>query len=593
MIYLFAFGSALTLALIITPLVAKLAGKYGYLAQPDQLKWHKNPTALFGGVAIYIAFLIPLFFFLKIDRNIFGLLLGSGFIFALGLIDDLLHIKPQLKLIGQILASCILLAWGIKFEIVPVRWMVLPLTIFWFVGITNAFNLLDNMDGLACGVAAITCIFLFIYSLLSGIYSVALICAILAGSCLGFLRYNFYPARIFMGDCGSMFLGLSIALVAVIGTSGHVSNLIVTLAIPVLILAVPIFDTTFVTFVRRLRGQPISRGGKDHTSHRLVFLGLSEPKAVLLLYLLSTLFGLIALLYAKIDIIIVSILAVLAVIVVFLFGVFLNETKAYSDKQMESFKRNHFQKGKTALNTIFLHKRRIAEVIIDLVLICIAHYVAYLLRFEGRISPANFHLIMNSLPWLIVFRLGCFYYFGLYQGIWRYVSIKDLVATFKASTLSSLLIILFLTVFFRFAEYSRVVFIIDWILVMFLTLGMRILIRVLHESFVSLTPGEKRVLIFGAGDAGEMALRELRNNKALNYHLIGFLDDNPKKIGRRIHGVPVLGSRDNLERLVRGKNIAEVIIAIPSANQEAMDSFFQECQKCGVKYRRMVGILWE
>jgi len=577
----------------LTPLVIKIAYKLDLIARPNELRWHKNTTALLGGVAIYVAFLVPVLFFVDIDKTLGGLLVATSLIFLLGLADDILRISPQLKIIGQIFVSCVILAFGIKFEIIPIRWIIIPLTIFWIVGITNAFNLLDNMDGLSSGIAFITCSFLFIYSLLNGMHNVAFLCAILAGSSLGFLRYNFYPARIFMGDCGSMFLGMTIAIIATIGTANHVSNLLVTLAIPVLILVVPIFDTTFVALMRRLKGQPISQGGRDHTSHRLMFLGLSERKTALLLYVLSILFGLIALLYAQIDIFIVSILAVLAVIILFFFGVFLGETKDYSDKEMKTLKYNHSREDKTALNAILLHKRRIAEVVIDFMLICISYYAAYLLRFEGKIAAADFSLLMTSLPWLIVARLICFYYFGLYRGLWRYISIKDLVAIFKATSVSSVVVILILTLFFRFESYSRVVFIIDWILVLFLVAGTRVLIRILRESFITLKPGERRVLIYGAGDAGEVVLRELRHNKKLNCHAVGFLDDNRKKVGRRMHGIPVLGTREKLTQLVKEKNIEEIIIAIPSAKQETLDDLFKVCRECGVAYKRMKGILWE
>jgi UDP-GlcNAc:undecaprenyl-phosphate GlcNAc-1-phosphate transferase len=591
--YILAFSSALMLSLSLTPILIKMAYKFGYVAKPHKLRWHKNNTALLGGVGIFVAFVIPTLFFIKVDKTIIGLLVGSSIIFFVGFIDDILLIKPQLKLIGQIFAACVILAFGINFEIIPIRWIVLPLTIFWIVGITNAFNLLDNMDGLSSGIGVISCSFLFAYSLLNQMHAVALLSIILAGASLGFLRYNFYPAKIFMGDCGSQFLGMTIAIISIIGTVRHVSNLIVTLAIPVLILGVPIFDTTFVTFMRRLKGLPIGQGGKDHTSHRLVLLGLSERRTVLLLYLLSILFGLIALLYAKIDIIIVSILAILAVIILFFFGVFLSETKVYSDREMTSLKRDYSSKGKTVLNTFLLYKRRIAEVIIDLLLICISYYSAYLLRFEGRISPANFSLMMTSLPWLIIARLGFFYYFGLYQGMWRYIGIKDLLAIFKAVSASSISIVLFLTLFFRFYQHSRVVFILDWLLMLFLASAARILVRVLRESFVSLRPGEKKIIIFGAGDAGEMVLREIRYNKKLNYHPIGFLDDNPKKVGRKIHGVKVLGTRDKLTQLVKDKGIEEIIIAIPSVKQETLNDFFQQCKQCGVRYKRMTGILLE
>lgn len=591
--YLIAFAVSLTLSLLLTPMLIKIAHKFGCVAKPSQARWHKNTTVLLGGVAIFVSFVVCVFLFVKIDIKIIGLLTGASVIFLIGLADDILQIRPQLKLIGQIFAACIIVAFGITFEIITIKWIVIPLTIFWIVGISNAFNLLDNMDGLSCGIAFITSAFLAVYSLLNGMHNIALLSLILAASSLGFLRYNFYPARIFMGDCGSQFLGLAIATLAIMGTSRHVSNLVVTLAIPVLILSVPIFDTIFVTLVRRFRGQPISQGGKDHTSHRLVFLGLSERKTVLLLYLLSLLFGLIALLYATMDLLIVSILAILAIIVLYFFGVFLSETKIYSDKGIQALKKMEPNKTKTVLNTIFLHKRRIVEVIIDVFLICISYYAAYLLRFGGNVSYIDFSLITASLPWLIVFRLGCFYYFGLYQGIWRYIGIKDVVAIFKAISASSILTILFLTLSFRFQHYSRGVFIIDWMLILLLSSGARILIRVLRESFLSLKAGETKVLIFGAGDAGEMVLREIRHNKSLNYHPIGFLDDNPKKIGRKIHGIAVLGTRDKLAQVVKEKGVQEVIVAISSLKAQDLGDFLKQCQDCGVKYKRMRGILWE
>lgn len=330
--YLYAAAAALALSLVFTPLVITLAHRFGIVAKPSQLRWHKKPTALLGGIGIYCAFLIPVLLFVRLDSNVCGLLLAATLMCALGLIDDIMQIKPHLKLMVQICISCLVMAFGISFEIVPIPWIMLPLTIFWIVGITNAFNLLDNMDGLSCGIAFIACTFLFASSFFQGMYTVALLCVILAASCLGFLRYNFNPARIFMGDCGSQFLGVTIAILAM-NTAGHVSNVVVTLAIPVLILGVPIFDTTFVTLMRKFKGQPISQGGKDHTSHRLVLLGLSERKTVLLLYAISILLGALALLYAKMNILVVSILAALAVIIVFFFGVFLGETKTYSERR--------------------------------------------------------------------------------------------------------------------------------------------------------------------------------------------------------------------------------------------------------------------
>jgi UDP-GlcNAc:undecaprenyl-phosphate GlcNAc-1-phosphate transferase len=343
-------------------------------------------------------------------------------------------------------------------------------------------------------------------------------------------------------------------------------------------------------FIRILQGRKIFEGGRDHTSHRLVTLGLSQRKTVSLLYVISTAFGLIALLYSRLNLFVVSVITFLAIVILLFFGLFLSETTS-NDELKKWQKQNNSENNNTILNAIFLHKRRIVEVLLDLGLICIAYYSAYFLRFEGPLLSSNLFLIKESLSWIILIKMSAFFIFGLYRGVWRYISISDLFTIFKVVSLGSIASILFLTFAFRFQEYSRAVFFIDWIILLCLISGTRILFRVLGEFFSRSREGGEKVLIFGAGDTGEMVIREIKRNKALNYNPIGFIDDDPSKVGNKIQGVTVLGSRGKIRELSRTHNIKEVLVAIPSMDTVDFSEIARICEDCGVSYRRIKGIL--
>jgi len=342
--------------------------------------------------------------------------------------------------------------------------------------------------------------------------------------------------------------------------------------------------------IRKIKGRGIFEGGTDHTSHQLVALGLSPRKTVLLLYIISIAFGLIAISYSRLDIFIISIIAFLAIVILLFFGVFLSEMVSYNNG-VTDYQKWQELKDKTILNNIFLYKRRIAEVLLDLGFICLAYYAAYFLRFEGVISPANMQLIYKSLACLILIKISAFYFSGLYRGVWRYISISDLLTIFKAVSIASAGSILFVTFVFRFESFSRALFFIDWLLLLFLVAGYRILFRVMGELFSRAQKKGKNIIIFGAGDAGEMVIREIKRNRALNYKPIGFIDDDPSKVGNKIHGVPVLGGRDRIRNLVSVENIEEVIIAIPSIDEEVYNEIAGICEEVGVAYRKIRGIL--
>ena len=307
---------ALLVSLALTRLVIGLAHRYHWVAAPKADRWHQQPTALYGGVAIFLTFAAGCLLLLADPAHarrldLFGLLLGGLIIFAVGLWDDVHSLSPRIKLMGQIAAAVPFLI-GVGFLYTAYTgtytgsWLAfaccVPILLFWMVALTNAFNLLDNMDGLSAGTATIVGVVLAAFCYLhpsqdNGI--VSLLCALIAASCLGFLCFNFRlgerKARIFMGDCGSMFLGYMLAGLTIIGVSNSGPDKPGALALPLLFMALPIFDTTLVTIIRRREGRAISQGGKDHSSHRLVYAGLTEKQAVLLLYVISLIDGAAAL----------------------------------------------------------------------------------------------------------------------------------------------------------------------------------------------------------------------------------------------------------------------------------------------------------
>ncbi len=586
----FYFFAPFILSLVLTPIVRQIALKNGLVSYPRPDRWHKRPTALLGGISIYLASLISVFFLGLTNKNVWGLFLGATFLFIIGLADDKFHFAPYIKLFAQIIAGCIAILFGVIIGLPLDAFLSIPLTLLWIIGITNSFNLLDNIDGLAVGIAAIASLMLFASSLLFSNNPLGIFALILAGAALGFLPYNFNPAKIFMGDSGSMFLGFCIAVISIAGTPRHISSLLITMFVPVLILSVPIFDTIFVMIIRQLQGRRIFEGGKDHTSHHLVTLGLSQKKTILLLYTISLIFGLIGILYSRLNIFIVSIIAFLGIVILMFFGLFLFERTSYNN-HLEPHRKNI--NNKTFLNAMFLHKRRIAEVLLDFIFICIAYYSAYFLRFEGPLLVNNMYLIKESLVWIILIKISVFFMFGLYRGVWRYIGISDFFTIFKVVAFSSVASILFLTFKFRFRDYSRAVFFIDWLILLFLILGSRFMFRILGEFLSRIQKEGKRVLVFGAGDMGEMVIREIKRNKSLNYVPVGFVDDDPHKSGSKIHGVPVLGSRDKIQNLIRDNDIKEVIIAVSKINMADFLEIVQLCKDCGVSFKRVKGILDE
>jgi len=293
--FLLIGASALLFAIGAVPVMRRVALQTGTVDKPAARKLHNSPVPLLGGAAIYLAFILVLLFFGDRDyiNEVVGIFVGASLMSFMGVVDDRWGLGSYAKLGGQLLAAGILVYTGVKVQLFG-GWLDIVVTIVWVVGITNALNLLDNMDGLSGGVAMIAAIFFTLLAAMSKQYLVGALAAALAGACAGFLIYNWNPAHIFMGDAGSLFLGFMLAAVA-IKLRFPSNSITVTWMIPLLVLGLPIFDTTLVFLSRLRRGKnPLTTPGKDHVSHRLAFLLGSRREAVLVCYLICCAFGVTA-----------------------------------------------------------------------------------------------------------------------------------------------------------------------------------------------------------------------------------------------------------------------------------------------------------
>lgn len=299
---LIIFACALTLSLIFTPLVRILAFKLNILDHPNSIKTHREPVAYLGGLAIYLAFILAIVVALVLGlpfKEIAVIIIGATLVMILGLVDDLRPLSFKTKLFLEVLIATLLIVFDIRIKFITPDYIAIILTILWVVGVTNAFNIIDIMDGLSSGVAVIAAlVFLFINPPAEQIY-VNYTAAALAGAALGFLRYNFSPARIFMGDAGSLVLGFVLAVLS-IGTSySKVNN--IALYAPILILGIPIYDTFLVMILRFRQGKNIFHGSPDHFALRLEKLGFSRRKVVVTTYIASICLSTAALMISKVN----------------------------------------------------------------------------------------------------------------------------------------------------------------------------------------------------------------------------------------------------------------------------------------------------
>ena len=582
----FLFGFGLSVGLV--PVARRLATRFGYVAPQRADRWHQRPVALLGGVAVALTVAIGILVFGG-ARPIAVLLGCVGVMCLTGLVDDLRSLRPSTKLVIQIAVASIFLSFGFRLNWTISLTIDTMLTLIWVVGMINAFNLLDNMDGLCGGIALIVGAALLIQ--LSPTqpdteaFFKARYLALLLGATAGFLVYNVYPASIFLGDSGSLVLGASFAAL----TLGHVrdvpatSNPLSIVAAPLLVLLIPIFDTALVTASRVLSGRSPATGGRDHSSHRLVAIGLSERAAVAVLWALAAIGGGLGVAVNYFNLSWAGVVVSLFLIAMIIFAVFLSRVRVYDAEATSTFDRN----TTTPLVIDFMHQRRVMEVLLDLCLISIAYYTSYRLRFEGVDFDRNFSVFYRTLPMVLSVQMLALFAVGTYRGMWRYFGLMDTVGIAKGVGLGTVAAVPIILLVFRFEQYSRTVFVIDAMLLVILLTASRVSFRLIGELLNRNRTGVTRVVVYGAGDGGAMVVREFANVEQ-SPQMIGFIDDDPRKQRIRVQGYPVLGTYESLVTLISTGAVDMVVIAAHLTDASRLDQLQLLCAEHRVSLTRLL-----
>ncbi len=568
---------ALALSAVLTPIVRRVARWGGVLARPHSDRWHREPVALLGGCAIALSFGIVTAIAAPLGP-LSPLLVATGLMFGLGALDDVFHFGATSKLVVQTIIAGIVVYLMPSAHITGLVVVDALLALVWLVGITNAFNLLDNIDGLSAGIAVVAGVFLL--AALSGSQSpLTLAVAAFVGAALGFLIYNVQPASIFMGDGGSLFLGSFLGSAALLAAPTLEAGIVPVAAIPLFILLIPIFDTAFVSVTRRLAGRSPLHGGRDHLSHRLVALGVDERRAVLGLYLLAALGGLIALSLQHADVGYAAILIALYIILLAGIGIVLGHVEAHAVD---------VERVAPPLVSEVAYQNRWYEVLLDLALISLAYYAAFRFRFQGDAFAHFLNYFAASFPLVVACQMAGLAIAGKYRQVWRTFGPRELVGIIKGvwiGVATSALVILYLP--YRFEGFSRLVFAIDAVVLLCLLVGARVAIASADEYLRRRRGAGQPTLIYGAGRGGGLLVRTLLEDPTHAVSPVGFIDDDAAKRRLRLEGVPVLGTFEDLPALITKHAIAQVLVSTKTLDRRRLAETAALCRERGVAIRAM------
>jgi len=570
-------GVSLLAALILTPAARAVALHVGAVTHPSPDRWNKRSTPLFGGVAIALATVAGVALAAVLVGHgwttrlatgtpgpAVGVIVSAALVFVVGLADDIVGLRPQVKFLFQLLAGVVLVSFGAVLPVTPAYVVNVVATLFWFLALTNAFNLLDGLDGVAAGVGAIASFFLGLTFAQRGAWWHASVAWSLTGAALGFLRYNFHPASLFMGDAGSLFLGSVLAGLVASSPSVASASLVSVLFVPLAIVAVPLVDTTLVTVTRVLTGRPISEGGLDHSTYRLIALGLSESQVAGLLYAFAAGGGLVAIVLTRLDHGLGYLLGTAFLVAMSLLAAYLGRI------QIATADRVRRLKPATVLVQSLFYKRRLAEIGLDVVLVTLAYYGAYRLRFDGAL-PAEYAKGFEATVGLVIgVTIVALAVFGAYRGAWEYAGILDAYRVLGAVAFSSALLLAYGEWRVPALAQSHSIVYMNGLLAMALVLVARLSCRSLEALRQWFQRRGQRVLIYGADDGGELTLRELRTHSELGLRPVCFVDDDARRHGAEIHGVPIVAGFDSLAWVVNHYKIDKIVIGTRKLAPEAV-----------------------
>ena len=579
---LIVFAAALALAAMFVPLVRRLAQGGGLFEQPVEDRWHRQPVPKLGGAGMAMAFLLVA---LPVARTgeLTLLLAAPLAMFVLGLVDDLRPARPSVKFAAQIATAMAFLSLAPNVSITGQPVLDAAIAVIWFVGITNAFNLLDNIDGLAAGVATIAGAFLVVSLLVSGesfLVALALPVAAITGVAAGFLLYNWHPASIFMGDGGSHLLGAFFASATLLAVP-HLQTDGGGATIAVVLLLVPCADTALVILTRQLSGRSAFVGGRDHLSHRLVALGTDDRAAVLVLYGVAAVGGFTALALQTLGATIGWAIVASYAAAVGVLGVYLAHVDVRSDSRRRS---------RSPLPGELTARYRLYEVGLDVLLIALAYYLGLVTRFR---EPERFSIFLDHftriLPVVASIHLVGLWLAGKYRHVPVRSALSAAVTILRGAALGSAGSVIAVVYLTRFEGYSRIAFAVAAVFVVALLWSEHFALRALDEFLRRRQRPERLAFVYGAGPRGALAVRELRSNAARGLTPFGLIDDDPARRRDEVEGARVLGTLEDLDRLLTEASgaVTTLIVAIQSLPEDRFDRLCATCDRHKVEVQRL------
>ncbi|MBI5745605.1 MAG: hypothetical protein HZA13_01215 [Nitrospirae bacterium] len=602
--YLILTAMAVLLSYGFTPIVRRVAICFGAVDHPDGRKIHNREIPRLGGLAVVAAIGFTLAiasfydqlaspFFLIDHARWWWLWLGAIPIVLVGVWDDISPLEPISKFLLQLMGGSIAIWGGLLIErisLVPEYTTSLgifayPVTLLWIVGVTNAFNLIDGLDGLSSGIAIIAATSLGGIALMTGDAQTALFLAIVCGALVGFLPYNFYPARIFIGDSGSLFLGFILSLIAIKITQK--ATTFVAVLIPLLVLGIPLFDT-FVSVLRRLLRaidktlreeggfiehlSEVFQADQGHLHHILLQKGFSHKGVVFIIYSLG-----IVLASASFLIVLASDLNTGLLLVILAMGTVIGIRKLQHSEL-------HVVRNGLAIKTLSLplFSRLFFQVFIDAIIIAVAYYGAFLLKTDIWNLGGLKTVFIQTLPLILAVKVGTLILFGIYRGIWRYTNLSGLVRLGQAISTGCGVAALLLMTFFPYS-ISVALMTIDFLLLTVLLLGSRSSYRILEHLQQQTHTNGRHTLIYGAGRGGTIILQECLQNTDLHLSPVGFLDDDTQKAGKFLNGYPIYGTMEILSEVIQKCWITDLLIASEKISETQVNRVRAVCAQWGIR----------
>jgi UDP-GlcNAc:undecaprenyl-phosphate GlcNAc-1-phosphate transferase len=556
-------ATAFGLVVALTPLAKTLASRLNIVAVPCEESGHSEPTRVLGGVGVVVAVIAALGLAGELPL---WMLAGMLALLAVGVVDDAMELTPSRKLLAQLAVVAFFLWTGPPPPEVT-RWPLVNLGLagFWMVAVINAYNLVDGLDGLAAGVgiAAVGAIGMVAW----WSHDVALACAASAAGAAwgGFLLFNFHPASIFMGDSGALPMGFLLGALSLQGAALQINSHLSSAVFPLLVMLVPLLDTTIVTVSRLATGNPISRRGLDHSHHRLLMLGLTVPRAVAVSWSMAAMGALLAagqslLPHCYLLSALPFVIAGIGVVGLFMVDLTFEDRApgaAYG-----------YLQGVARYILSLAYKRRLAEAVLDLALIPAAYFGACLLRRDFKINDALIISMMSSTPVFFVATYVAFGLTGVYRGIWRYAAMADFIRFANGSLLAGVLVVI-ASLFIRL-EISGSIAVLYVVLLFNLLVFTRMSFQIQRRVLALFALPTERVLIVGAGRMGEAATRYVFSDSDRRTRLAGFVDDDAFKEGKLVHGHQILGPLDELPRIYATAEFHRILIAADDISEERL-----------------------